>query len=190
MKTFLTIFVVLFSSLVFADDISDFQIEGFGIGDSLLDNFSKKKIENMPKTFYPGSKKYYDIDFSIDSELYDVLSVAVKENDNQYIIHAINGGKFFHDKINECKNFKNTIVKDLVLLFPNINERNYNYTYDQIDDGKSIAYITEFKLQNGFVRVYCIDWSKVTEKNSNWKDNASLEIMPQYYADWLQDESR
>ena len=104
-KNIFLFFFFLFSYPLVADDISEFQIEGFGIGDSLLNNFSKNEIENMPKTFYPKSKKYYDVDFSIDSEFYDSLSIAVKKDDNQYIIHAINGGKFFHNKINECKNY-------------------------------------------------------------------------------------
>ena len=42
MKTLLTLFVVLFSSSVLVEDISDFQIEGMSIGDSLLDYFSDK----------------------------------------------------------------------------------------------------------------------------------------------------
>ena len=45
MKILLTLFVLFFSSLVFADDISDFQIEGISIGDSLLDYMSEEKIK-------------------------------------------------------------------------------------------------------------------------------------------------
>ena len=41
-------------TLVKADDIRDFQIEGMGIGDSALDFFNKKKIDNK-KTYYPKS---------------------------------------------------------------------------------------------------------------------------------------
>ena len=44
MKTLLTIFVLLFSSSVVAEDISDYQIEGISIGDSLLDYFSEDEI--------------------------------------------------------------------------------------------------------------------------------------------------
>ena len=51
MKTLLTLFVLLFSSLVFADDIRDFQIEGMSIGDSLLDYFTEQKIKNNMKNY-------------------------------------------------------------------------------------------------------------------------------------------
>ena len=45
MKTLLTFFILFFSSSVFAEDISDFQIEGISIGDSLLDYFSEEEIK-------------------------------------------------------------------------------------------------------------------------------------------------
>ena len=46
MKILLTLFVLLFSPSVLAEDISDFQIEGISIGDSLLDYFSDEEIKN------------------------------------------------------------------------------------------------------------------------------------------------
>ena len=49
MKRKIIILFFLFSSFLshssFADDISDFQIEGISIGDSLLDYMSEKKIK-------------------------------------------------------------------------------------------------------------------------------------------------
>ena len=45
MKILLTLFVLFFSSSVLAGDISDFEIEGISIGDSLLDHFNKDLIE-------------------------------------------------------------------------------------------------------------------------------------------------
>ena len=44
MKILLTLFVLLFSPSVLAEDISDFQIEGMSVGDSLLDYFSEEEI--------------------------------------------------------------------------------------------------------------------------------------------------
>ena len=59
MKILLTIFVFLFSSSVFADDISDFEIGEMSIGDSLLNYFSKDEIENAPNyDDYPSDMKF------------------------------------------------------------------------------------------------------------------------------------
>ena len=56
MKILLTLFVLLFSSSMFADDISDFQIEGMSIGDSALDFFSKVDIIKNSKSYYKNKK--------------------------------------------------------------------------------------------------------------------------------------
>ena len=45
MKKILVLFILLFSSSVFAEDISDFEIEGISVGDSLLDHFSLTEIK-------------------------------------------------------------------------------------------------------------------------------------------------
>jgi len=67
----------------------------------------------------------------------------------------------------------------------NTDAENYEFIYDYLDDGKSIAYITDFNLQNGSIRIYCVDWSKVTEENKNWGDNLSVTTNTKEYLDWL-----
>ena len=64
MRVFIVALVLIFSlqSWTKADDISDFEIEGMSVGDSLLDylpkwNFTEEVIINSPKNYYPGSKK-------------------------------------------------------------------------------------------------------------------------------------
>ena len=74
MKILLTLFVLLFSSSVFADDISDFHIGGMSIGDSLLNNFSKYEIENaFNYDDYPSDMKFRIIELESKDELYDVF---------------------------------------------------------------------------------------------------------------------
>ena len=55
---------ILYSHSVFADDISDFEIEGISIGDSLLDYMTKEKITissdvNLDDILIDLSKKYF-----------------------------------------------------------------------------------------------------------------------------------
>ena len=52
MKILLTLFVLLFSSSVVAEDISDFQIEGISVGDSALDHFSIDQIKSTKEDPY------------------------------------------------------------------------------------------------------------------------------------------
>ena len=46
------ILTINFQSLSKANDIRDFEIEGMSIGDSLLDFFTEKEINNMDITEY------------------------------------------------------------------------------------------------------------------------------------------
>ena len=63
------IFIILlsifsFHSLIKADDIRDFQIEGMSIGDSLLDNYKKSEIKkNTLKDEYPKSNAMRRVSF-------------------------------------------------------------------------------------------------------------------------------
>ena len=90
MKTLLTLFVLLFSSLIFAEDISDFQIEGMSVGDSLLNYFSEEKIINSKQNDIVG-KFYYTELRDKKIKIYDLVQVYLKSNDDNYKIYGING---------------------------------------------------------------------------------------------------
>ena len=92
-------FFLLSSPSVFADDISDFEIEGISIGDSLLDHFSESEIKNNSKP------KYYDyipnfsflaieIENHSSFEQYYGVQFHVKKNDKNFTIYAIAGYYF------------------------------------------------------------------------------------------------
>ena len=66
MKTLLTLFVLLFSSTAVADDISDFQIEGMSIGDSLLKHYDKNEILLFEKQYSEfNNRKFYTINVNL-----------------------------------------------------------------------------------------------------------------------------
>ena len=54
MRVFITVLVLIFSfqSWTKANDISDFQIEGISIGDSLLDYMTEAEIKNNEWHFF------------------------------------------------------------------------------------------------------------------------------------------
>ena len=88
MKILLTLFIFLFSTSVFSDDISDFQVEGMSIGLSALDFFTTQElIENMNETSYV-KKDYTRYSFYKSSFFtkYDSVVIYVKSNDKNYII--------------------------------------------------------------------------------------------------------
>ena len=58
MKVFLSVLVLIFSleSLTKADDISEFEIDGISVGDSLLNHYSKNEINEMLTKTVSGYK--------------------------------------------------------------------------------------------------------------------------------------
>ena len=96
MKILLTLLVLFFSSSTFADDISDFQIEGMSVGDSLLDYLNKDRI--ALKTVFEkeqGSNKeigfiYFDNDNG-NFKNYRRLKISYEVNAKDYKILSITG---------------------------------------------------------------------------------------------------
>ena len=96
MKILLTFFFLFFSSSVVAEDISDFQIEGISIGDSLLDYMSEKEIKNNIVEIYQyyNNQDFTTVQLSNHRILtqYDGLQINIKRKDQNYIIYGLYGG--------------------------------------------------------------------------------------------------
>ena len=85
LSTYLFLVLFSFQTSSLADDISDFQIEGMSIGDSLLDYVDKDYIEKKKK-YYPNSKKWaYFAKGNQSFEIYGGFQAHFKDN-NKYII--------------------------------------------------------------------------------------------------------
>jgi len=190
-KRFLLILVLIFSfqSWTKADDIRDFELEGISLGDSLLNFYSKSYIDDLEKTIYPASDRFYQIALNTESSEYDEISIILKKNDNKYKIHNIGPAKFFENNLKACKKFMKGKIAEILSIVKNLKKNTYEYKYD-IDDKKSIAYITDFIFPDGSsIRTFCVDWSKVTEKKRNFTDNFTLDLSLREYLDWLNNEA-
>jgi len=191
MRTFIItlILTVNFQFLSKADDISDFEIEGISVGDSLLKYYDKSSIEDLNKTIYPASDKFYQIEIKSNESDYDSISFSLKKNDNDYIIYEFGVTKFFDNNLKACKKFMNTKLTDIESITKNLKKNTYEFKYP-IDDKKSIAYITDFILNDdSTIRAYCVNWSVVSEKERNFEDNFSLTLSSNEYEDWLNNDA-
>ena len=190
MRIFFTIFLLLLSSLVLGDEIKEFEIEGMSVGDSLLDYYSEIEINNAPKTIYPNSDKYYQIVLQAKNKTqYDDYSIGVKKDDKKYIIKLLSGLIYFDDNIDKCLKHKNIVFKDISSMFSNNQLSEYEYLYDTLADGKSIAYISDFELDSGFIRIYCIEYSDATKSEIGFMDSFSIDITSLEYINWINDEA-
>ena len=188
MMKLISIFILTFSfqTLTKANDISDFEIHGISVGDSLLKFVSKDKIENQKKVWYPV-KEYFVINFPDfnNSEEYDALTISLKKNDNNYEIKAIGGTLFYQKNIEECYSKKDQIVKDLSSLFKNSTQKKDLGTFKLSADtsGKSNASTVNFYFKNNsLISVQCKDWS---EEFKSW-DRLKVTIVSKEYFEFTQ----
>ena len=151
MKILLTLFVSFFSSLLFADDISDFEIEGMSIGDSLLEHFSKKSIEDEIRSEFSykyensnwvqlgvGSTKDFPLFKKLDR--FDEVGITIKLDDKNYTIHGVIGDVLCHNNINKCMLVKDEIIKDLKSAFVGLKIKSWKKKHRMDKSGKSIVY--------------------------------------------------
>ena len=199
MKRLLLILILTlsFQSWTKADDIRDFEIEGFSLGQSLLEHFDKKKIEEEINGKY--AIKYDDQfiqiatgfgnDFPLSKKLknYDEITLVLKTNDIDYIIYNVSG-KIFCANTEECFLKKKQIIADLKDFFgEKVNIDSYKKKHAADKTGASLTHNTEFIFENSKHRlaVSYYQWSKKLKLTDNVKiiihDKVFANFLKSYY---------
>ena len=167
MKRLLLIIVLTlsFQTLSKADDISDFQIEGISIGDSVLEFFTKNEIKENTWDYFKN-KEFTPLQFDGPkfAKIYDAIDIQYKTDDNNFIIMGLSGIIFYNDKktIKECYKKMDTITSEIRLLFSNVNEDPKETTvHTGIDDGgKSTVTSVYFLFPNqDSIAIQCYNYS-------------------------------
>tara|TARA_B100000579_G_scaffold432176_1_gene448554 strand:+ start:1245 stop:1850 length:606 start_codon:yes stop_codon:yes gene_type:complete len=174
----IAVLVLIFSSqsLSKADDISEFEIEGMSIGESLLDYYSKSEIEknNIDK----GNEKKFKRILILDKrnplndqyksiktilKIYDGMHVYIDPS-NKYLIYGISAMLDFEKNFSDCLDKKLEIEKEISDLFQNPQTTTGTFNHHLDETGNSKVYSTEFKIdpKNKFyeLNIRCFDWSE------------------------------
>ncbi len=153
MKKLLFILILIFSfqSWTKADDLREFEIEGISIGDSLLEHFSKKSIEDEIRSEFSykyensnwvqlgvGSTKDFPLFKKLDR--FDELGITIKLDDKEYTIHGVIGDVLCHNDINKCMLVKDEIIEDLKNVFVGLNVKSWEKKHGMDKTGKSTVY--------------------------------------------------
>ena len=169
MKRFILVILVIFcfQSYTNADDIRDFEIEGFVMFENLLDhadklNLTREELKNKKFKFYPNSKRigllrfnevagfkiYDDIQFAVDTKTYEIYTIFGILND-------------FNTK-EKCSKKQKEIIKSLHEMAPSAVKFVDDYTPHPVDkSGKSIASGIYLDFDNGHsLAAECYIWGK------------------------------
>ena len=178
------ILILNLQALSKADDIREFEIEAFSIGDSLLDYFSKQKIEE---------EKFFEAEQGNNKEVarfyirekkgnYDWITMSFKTSDSKYTIIELSG--FIFMSFDKCLKIRDEINIEIENLFEN-SEKQITGTIEHFLDKESfvnhVAYWTS-KTSNDYVSLTCYDWSN----KSGYDDQLRVEAYSDEYHQWLQ----
>lgn len=170
-----------------ADDISDFEIEGMSIGDSLLDFFSIAEIEeNYSGSQYPNKEfVLYYFTRMPNFKTYEGVTIAVKANDKSYFIYDIGGSIYFPNNFNKCLDKMKNIEKDLRQIFNNVEVYSGENQHPYDKSGKTRQVYTTYHFDSGDnSQIVCLNWSKELEKEGHI-DELNLTIGLKEYGDFV-----
>ena len=162
MRVFIAVLFLIFSfqSWTKADDISDFEIEGMSIGDSMLIIMSEKEISEA-KDFMYKSDKWASASKVLQNSLFDGIQMEFKSNDPKFIVHSFNAKILYNDRdIKECYVQEKKFVEDLKELFEDSSTyKDYGITAHEGDSsGKSKGSWHAFFLDDESGHIFVSVW--------------------------------
>ena len=190
LSTYLFLVLFSFSALSYADDISEYEIEGISIGDSLLDHLSKEEIITEIEINKPAynylTEDFGEVYLYGKFEIYDHLSFIVKPNDKNYIIYLIKASLVYDDNIKQCYAKQKEIIEEFSLLYKNTRKVEESALFPWDPTGKSTARYVDFTFNSGdVITVSCYKYEKSLKIKNNWADNLSVEIKKKEQSDWM-----
>ena len=170
-----------------ADEISEFEIGGMSIGDSLLDYYSEKKITKNIRNWY-RKKEVIGVEIIKKKGPYDSIQIHFKKDDKNYKIIGVAGLVFYRkNNINDCYEKQKIITDELKQVFPKTRLK-YGKRKSHFSDksGKSKTTTNTFYLSNkGEIDVACYDWTK----KMGYNDHLRISIILKEFRDWLNNEA-
>ena len=190
MRVFIAVLVLIFSlqSWTKASDISDLEIEGISIGDSILKYINESEI--VDNEIYSPDSKFYEVEYSGKLAMYDHLTFHIIRNDPSYLIHAIRGINIVENK-NDCLNFKKKIVKEMKSIFADkelYEGSQKHYYYKNSKQYTSQFYLgKESTVRSDLARIECVIMDKKDlEIHGDVPDTLEIIIYTKEFAIWLE----
>ena len=158
-----------FQTWVKSDEITDFQIEGMSVGDSLLKFYSKKEIKNnnyFERELYKNQNEVNHILLHKEPYFknYESVQIHFEKNDSRFVIIGIDGMINFPDNFNACKKKMREIASDLNKSFNFHEKRATEGTHPADKTGKSkyskVSFFLNPTSRSSEIEIICYDNSE------------------------------
>jgi len=187
LSKYLFLFLFSFSATSFADDIRDLEIGGMSVGDSLLNYFNKKEINDnfFIASYYEKNEKFYIYESkegtSDNFQIYDGLQLVLKSKDKKLKINSILGFIDYSDNIENCYKKQNEIVKEFSNSFNKQKKKDWGILDTPGDINGNYKPVTFDYDNGGRVMVACYDWSP----EKGWFDTLKVSIYTKEYREFI-----
>ena len=183
-------FILLFCNVSFSNEIKELEIEGFSIGDSLLEHMSKKdilsEIKSNKSTYNYLTDEFGEVYLYKNYEKYDYLSFFVRPKDKNFIIYYIGGTIAYDDKIKQCLTKQKEVYKEISSQFNIIRKEEDSFPFPWDSSGKSINhYISLFLKSGGEISISCAEFEKNIKIKNNYLDGLTVEISTREVSKWF-----
>ena len=190
LSTYLFLFLFSFSVPSFSSDISEFQIRGISIDDSLLDYMSEEKIKTEIKRtrdmYTYLNEDYGEVYLYDELQTYDLMSFFVKPNDEKFLIYEVRGLISYIEDLNGCHKKQNEIVEEISDLFEDARKSEESFKSRSDPSGKSTKDKVKFTFNSGDeIQVVCSNYEESLRIKNNWSEGISVIISTKQVIDWL-----
>ncbi len=190
MKVLITLFILFFASTTWGDEITDFEIEGISIGDSLLNYISEeeiiKGIELTKATYNYLNDDFGEVYLYENLDTYERMSFFIKQKDKNYSIYAIYGSISFNNKLNDCLAKQKEIETQFTSIFYNARKDSYSTEFAWDPSGESISHNIEIILDTGDgISINCAKYKQSLKIQNNWEDSLQVGLIHKEVFDWF-----
>ena len=192
MKKLILIILLSMSQITSADELSDFEVLGMSIGDSLLDFMPEVDIVYGIEKYKSSNRyshlkepdKFFEITVpKQEHDLYDGAEVFIKNTiTKDYTIYGIRGYRYYIEDFNACIKKRNQIAEILTNFFPG------SKTGSLITEDKT-GITDNFSIGNSerIIDVNCINLEETYRLKNNFKEGLSFVIRNKEFSDWALD---
>ena len=183
-----------------ADNFQDFKIEGMKVGDSALNYFDERQLEDGEQGWHNYSYKEYSTSLMPGKGIYDWFLVSYRNDDDNFKIEALVGGlEIINYNNKECNNRLDSAALSISESFKNTREdkKKYKLAADSSRiypfTGKSTVTSLSFNfIDEGEIVLSCYYMDKEANKNSNFmmsilnqKDSFRINTRSHEFANYL-----
>ena len=197
------IFLLFNSSLTYSSQISKISIEGFSIGDSLLDFIEEDEILKQAKRtrmhyqYLKEPYKFLHIYLFKDFPTYDYVSFFIKRGKsggdhfqikNEYKISGIRGEISFFNDFNGCLKKKEEVIKEVITKFPGtIQKESINSKHPLDTSGRSFVEYTDIIFDKGDeIQFSCNDWEEGFRIKNQFSEGFNFTLTTKEVTSWIE----